>query len=87
MGRNSRLTAALRRIEAKSRIIDGGEVHYADVTPVGTVIDNTRDDREVAPLVLERYLPRLNAWQVVESFPDWDKALPRAKKAKLDLLH
>lgn len=82
MARSAALKYALRRIEAKRRITDGGDVHYADVTPVGSVIDNTRGDRESAPLVLEHYIARIGVWQVCASFPEWEPALKHAKKAK-----
>lgn len=55
-------------------------VYYADRTAVGSIIDETTyHARQERPIAIEVWRPKPQAWQVIESHPDFERALPRAR--------
>jgi hypothetical protein len=51
-------TLIFRRLQAKRKINIAGEIHYADSTEVGTIIDpHSESARASCPITLERFLP------------------------------
>jgi hypothetical protein len=90
-------TLVLRRLTAPRRVIVNGDVHYADSTEAGSIIDTQISSaRQHCPWVLERFhaihrrepgclLPNsAPVWEVIECYRDLEKAGAGAKRAKDD---